>query len=262
MPPHKTYKIKSIRKDSPLINTYILDGGYHSLPGQFVMIWLPSIDEKPMSIAYQDEKETHITVAAIGPFTKELAKKQAGEKLSIRGPYGSAFSLDKGKRYCMVGGGVGVPPLFNTTSALRLKNIEVDFIVGGRSKEHVIFEKELKNIGASFHACTDDGSYGFNGFTPQKLEEMLNAGEKLDAILTCGPEIMMYKVAEIAKKHGVYCEVSMERYMKCGFGVCGACCVDGEGLRMCVEGPVIEGARALSWEEFGKYHRNATGQKI
>ncbi|MBT4936745.1 hypothetical protein HON22_02405, partial [Candidatus Peregrinibacteria bacterium] len=122
MPPHKTYKIKSIRKDSPLINTYILDGGYHSLPGQFVMIWLPSIDEKPMSIAYQDEKETHITVAAIGPFTKELAKKQAGEKLSIRGPYGSAFSLDKGKRYCMVGGGVGVPPLFNTTSALRLKN--------------------------------------------------------------------------------------------------------------------------------------------
>jgi dihydroorotate dehydrogenase electron transfer subunit len=261
MPTHTTYRIRSIRKDSPLINTYILDGTYQSLPGQFVMVWIPGLDEKPMSIAYQDDKEIHITVAAIGPFSKALAEKKEGETISIRGPYGSAFSLTKGKKYCFVGGGVGVPPLFNAACALRKNLVDVDFIVGGRSKEHIIFEKELQNIGATFHACSDDGSYGFNGFSPAKLEEILANGARFDAILTCGPEIMMLKVAEIARKYGIYSEVSIERYMKCGFGVCGACCVDGEGLRMCVEGPVIPGEKALSWKEFGQYHRGATGMK-
>jgi len=257
----KAFRIKEIRKDSPLIQTYIFDEGYDSKPGQFVMVWVPGVDEKPISVAYQNENEMHLTVAAIGPFTKKMEDLKIGDRVGIRGPFGSEFSLDKGKKYCLVGGGVGVPPLFNTAYALRQQGVEVEFIIGGRSKEYIIFETELKKIGVNVHVCTDDGSQGYHGFTPSKLSDMIQEGKQFDCIQTCGPEIMMVKVAEIAKEHSVYSEVSIERYMKCGFGICGQCSVDGEGKRMCVEGPVVPGNTALSWEEFGAYHRGPTGEK-
>ena len=130
-----------------------------------------------------------------------------------------------------------------------------------QNKDYVIFENILKKIGVNVHVCTDDGSAGFHGFTPQKLEELIKDGKKYDMIQTCGPEIMMVKIAQIAEEENILSEVSIERYMKCGFGVCGQCAVDGEGKCMCTEGPIIEGSRALSWEEFGKYHRGATGKK-
>ncbi len=257
----KIFKIKKIRKDAPNINTYILDGGYNSLPGQFVMLWLPGVDEKPISVAYQNDKETHLTIAAIGHFTNAMAELKEGDRIGMRGPFGAKWSLDKGNRYCLVGGGVGVPPLFNAAVALRKENKEVDFIIGARSKDYVIFEKQLKEIGVNVYVCTDDGSYGFHGFTTQKLEELLKKGEKYDMIQTCGPEIMMVKIAKIAEEFDIPSEVSVERYMKCGFGICGQCAVDGDGKCMCIEGPIIEGKLALSWEEFGKYHRDGTGRK-
>lgn len=257
----KALRIKSIRKDSPLITTYILDGAYDSKPGQFVMLWLPGVDEKPISVAYQDDKEMHLTIAAIGPFTKAMEEVKVGDRIGVRGPFGSVFSLIKNKKYCLVGGGVGVPPLANVAHALRAMGNDVDFIIGGRSKEHVIFVEQMEKIGVKVHVCTDDGSAGFHGFTTQKLEALIAEGKKFDMIQTCGPEIMMVKIAEIAKNHSIPSEVSIERYMKCGFGVCGQCSIDGEGKRMCIDGPVIAGERALTWEEFGKYHRGPTGEK-
>ena len=256
------FKIIKIRKDSPVVNTYILEGELDSKPGQFVMLWLPGIDEKPISIAYQNKNEIHLTIAAIGPFTKAMTQCKVGDSVGVRGPFGSKFTTEKQKKYCLVGGGVGVPPLANIAYNLQGTNTKIDFIIGGRSKEHIIFKDEMENIGVNVHVCTDDGSEGFHGFTTQLLEKLLEEDSLYDIIQTCGPEMMMKKIVEIAQLNNIYSEVSIERYMKCGFGVCGACSVDGKGKRMCYEGPVVEGKTALSWEEFGKYHRSATGQKI
>ncbi len=258
---HKAMIIKEIIKESSLVSTYILDSGYNSKPGQFVMVWMPWVNEKPISVAYQDDTEMHLTVAAVGPFTKKMEELKVGDRIGIRGPFWTTFSTDK-KRHCLVGGWVWVPPLFNTANELRKQWKEVDFIIGSRNKDLLIFEEKLKQIGVNVHVCTDDWSSGFHWFTTQKLEELINDGNKFDMIQTCGPEMMMFFIAKIAEKYNIESEVSMERYMKCGIWVCGQCAVDGEWICMCKEGPIIKWSRALWWEEFGKYHRKSTGEKI
>jgi dihydroorotate dehydrogenase electron transfer subunit len=111
---------------------------------------------------------------------------------------------------------------------------------------------------------TDDGTQGHKGYNTEILADLLknaSAGKfaKPDGIYTCGPEKMMFKVAQMAQDHNVFCEVSLERYMKCGFGACGQCCMDGTGIRICKEGPVVGGLTALKLEEFGKYTRDSAG---
>ncbi|MBT3721730.1 hypothetical protein HN789_06310 [archaeon] len=110
------------------------------------------------------------------------------------------------------------------------------------------------------HYCTDDGSFEFSGFTTNKLKEVLN-NSNIDIVYTVGPEIMMKKVVEICDEFKVDCQLSLERYMKCGYGICGSCCVDPMGIRMCVEGPCIDKETAKKVTEFGKYHRDGSGKK-
>ena len=109
---------------------------------------------------------------------------------------------------------------------------------------------------------TDDGSEGYKGYTTDILEEkLLKKNNKIDKVYSCGPEIMMKKVVDICYKYKVSCEVSLERYMKCGFGVCGQCSVDLEGICICQDGPVFSGTKVGKIKEFGKYHRDKAGIK-
>jgi dihydroorotate dehydrogenase electron transfer subunit len=180
-----------------------------------------------------------------------------GEKLGISGPYGKGFNIKANSKIILVGGGCGSAPMrFLADEALREK-CEINFITGAKTINDVLFKNEFKETCIT----TDDGSGGLKGFTTEVLEKELN-DKKIDKVYTCGPEIMMKNVVEICNEKGVECEASLERYMKCGFGICGQCVVDPEGICICKAGPVFSGEKLRSISEFGKYHRNKAGIKV
>lgn len=257
-------KVKEIRQDAPNLKTYVFEHKLRARPGQFVMVWMPGVDEVPMSIGWQTEKEFHIGIADAGDCTHAIHEQiKVGDKLGIRGPYGTSFDYKGYDELICVGGGAGTPPMLNLAQAARKEGIEVVMIQGARSKEYLLYEDLFKELGVKEMACsTDDGSHGFKGFCTDILEKRLKEDErkgKKVCVYTCGPEPMMVKVAQMAKEAGVDCQVSLERYMKCGFGICGQCCMDDSGIRLCKDGPVLTGEQALSLKEFGKYKRDSAG---
>jgi dihydroorotate dehydrogenase electron transfer subunit len=167
------------------------------------------------------------------------------------------------------------PLLFLAQEALK-NNCKIDFIIGARNKNLLFGENYARALGARVHITTDDGSLGAKGYNVNILEKLLTSnsvpansinpalhgGEKISAVFACGPERMLSRVAEICQQHKTPCELSLERYMKCGFGVCGACAMDDSGWRACRDGPVIVGEEALKLKEFGKYRRDSVGTKI
>lgn len=253
------YEIKKVIAETDSIKTLVFRGNIDFVPGQFVMVWLPRKDEKPFGIWRTKPGEFRITVSAVGEFSKNLASQKVGAKVGIRGPFGRGFSVLKKKRVILVGGGFGVAPLLGL--AERLENCEINFVIGARSKAFLFGEKYAKKTGAEISIATDDGSRGAQCFTTDLLMNIL-AKRKTDFVFSCGPELMMQKVAHICRTAKVPSELSLERMMKCGIGVCGSCAIDGEGFCVCREGPIIEGERALKLVEFGKYRRDSVGERV
>ncbi|MBU0758357.1 MAG: dihydroorotate dehydrogenase electron transfer subunit [Nanoarchaeota archaeon] len=252
-------KIRAIRDEAQDIKTFTFEKkGFGSKPGQFFLIWVPGVDEKPYGVSSQDNDRFSATICKVGPFTEKMFEVKVGDMVGIRGPYGTSFEL-KGKNIALVAGGYGIAPLnFLADEAIK-QGIDVHFITGAKTKGNVVMcDKESK--ACRTHYATDDGSLGAKGFTTDVLEGILKT-EKIDCIYTVGPELMMKKVVELSDKFDVDCQLSLERYMKCGFGICGQCVVDDLGIRMCKEGPVIDKELAKKIKEFGKYHRTASGRK-
>ncbi|HLD60881.1 MAG TPA: dihydroorotate dehydrogenase electron transfer subunit [Patescibacteria group bacterium] len=279
--------ITNIVDETPSVKTFYFSYPLNSKPGQFVMLWIPGLDQKPFSVGYDDGKKFGLTIFNRGPLTKELFEMKVGDRVGISGPYGTAFSVKPNTHYIMVAGGYGAAPLgFLTEEVVKLGST-VDFCVGARSAEHLLFEDRVKNLdGVTVHLATDDGSNGYKGYVTDLLTVILNGAKdpstavipvetgiktldsrlrgndnKETLVVTCGPELMERKVLDTCTDLGVQCEISIERYMKCGFGVCGQCCVDPLGITMCVEGPVVSGQLANQITEFGKYHRDKSGVK-
>ncbi len=252
--------ITKVVKEGKDLKTFIFDYRLDALPGQFVNVWIPRLDSKPFSISFQDKNRFGLTILAVGSFSKAIHKLKEGDKIGIFGPYGKGFRL-KGKKIALVGGGCGSAPLAFLADEASKKGIDVEFITGARSKDFISFRKRYKNSGIGFRVCTDDGSYGKKGFTTDLLKDILKR-KKIDCVYSCGPEIMIKKVIELCDKYNVDCQVSLERYMKCGFGVCGQCCVDPTGICICKEGPVLDKNIAKKIIELGRYKRDATGKKI
>src|SRR3989338_6133631 len=227
----------------------------HSLnckPGQFVMVWLPEVDEKPMAISYWKKNEFAFTSQAVGKFTDTLDKLRKGDKLGVRGPYGNSFSIKSNA--CVVAGWVGLSSV--STLIDTLKNPIT--IYGARSKENLIYLNRYKNYDIAI--TTDDGSYGKKGFTTDILREILAKNKKIKIVYTCGPEIMMKKVFDLCQEYNVECEASLERMMKCGYGVCGACmCSD---KIVCMDGPIFNSAQLKKMQDFGNFARLKTGRKV
>lgn len=253
------FEIKKVVDEADGIRTLVFNSDFEFSPGQFVMVWLPRIDEKPFGIWRTKPGEFRITVSAVGKFSRELSKQKVGAQIGIRGPRGRGFSIPKKKRVVLVGGGFGAAPLLGL--AERAENCELDFVIGARSRKFLFGEKYAKKMGARVAVATDDGSCGAKCFSTDLLEKII-AGKKVDAVFSCGPELMMKKVAEICRAKKVACELSLERFMKCGIGVCGSCTIDDNGFCVCREGPVIKGERALKLVEFGKYRRDTVGVRI
>lgn len=259
--PTTTMRISGAVQENPHAKTIYFDYPLKAKPGQFVMLWIPGAGEKPMSVSYCDAKRFGVSVASVGPFSSAAMKCKKGDVLGFRGPFGTSFSLGKEKSLALVSGGCGCAPLaFLAEEALKKKK-RVLFLQGARSREHMFFSGRMKKAGAKVLVSTDDGSMGRRGFVTGLLEELLKK-EKIGKIFTCGPEIMMKKVLDISNQRKIPCELSLERYMKCGIGVCGQCCVDPLGIRMCKEGPVIKKELANKISEFGKYRRDSSGRRV
>jgi len=172
--------------------------------------------------------------------------------IGIRGPYGSCFTPKQNA--CIVGGGVGMASVSTLIDALKNPVI----INGARSKEYLIYLKRYKN--KNMIVATDDGSYGRKSFTTDVLDEVLASNKKIKVVYTCGQEMMMKKVLDICNKYKVQCEASLERYMACGFGICGKCMINDKIC--CVDGPVFNSKQLSRMPEFGNFARLKSGRKV
>lgn len=250
-------KIIKAKKENLDVKTFLFEYPEKVYPGQFFMIWIPGVDEIPMSVSYIDKSAKGITFRRVGDATKALFKLKEGEKIGIRGPYGNGFKIN-GKKILFVGGGTGIVTIAPAVEEAISKNISSTVVLGVKNKNELFSENRLKKYDTEVHVSTDDGSKGYKGFATDLAKKIL-AKNKFDSVLTCGPEIMMKKLFKICKN--IPFQASLERYIKCGIGICGQCCV-GKGLRVCEEGPVFNGKTLKDIEDFGVFKRDAAGRKV
>lgn len=250
------FPIKKVVQETPAIKTYTFEHQLKAKPGQFVMLWIPRVDQKPISVSRQTAGNFDLTVFKVGKATEALFKMKEGDKVGISGPYGRGFNFEPKTKIVLIGGGCGSAPLRMLGEEAEKAGCQVTFVTGAKTSKDVLFKDATPGTCIT---TTDDGSEGFKGFTTQKLEEILMADKKIDKVYTCGPEIMMKGVVDVCDKYKVPCEISMERYMKCGFGICGQCAVDPLGICICQAGPVFSGEMAAKITEFGQYHRDKAG---
>jgi dihydroorotate dehydrogenase electron transfer subunit len=231
-------------------------------PGQFLMIWVSEVDEIPMSVSLWEPPKVGVTVLPIGEATKSLCTLQPNDWIGIRGPFGSSFTLES-KRALVVGGGVGMAPLRPLIYNLRDKNAEVTVLIAAKTKQELMFFEEFSQLSDDrlrVSVSTEDGSEGFEGLAPEAVKEILNDNE-FDTLYTCGPELMMHNLYDIVKDSKLAFQASLERFMKCGCGICGTCALDPTGSLVCKDGPVYSRDYLSKITEFGKYQRDAMGVK-
>ena len=252
---YKTFRIASIRPDNYRVKTFTLDGALEAKPGQFCMVWIPRLNEKPFSIMNADPLTFNI--AAVGEFSNKLHELAVGDKITLRGPYGNGFALTgKEKKVLLVGGGYGVAPLYFFAKKCLAQKIEPVMVIGARNEQDVLLEKDFTEEGVRVVVTTDDGSKGIKGFATVAAQAELDAGG-VDAVFACGPEKMMAALARLCKDKNIPCQVSLERYMGCGMGICGKCVCGGQ--RVCADGPIFPGEEALKENDFGQKSRDASG---
>ncbi len=303
---HLMLKILEKQINCPGFATLFFEYNLDFRPGQFIMVWIPGIDEKPYTISHHSKKKFGITIEAKGIFSKKAIGLEKGDLVGIRGPFGTGFDIVPSSfSVAVIAGGCGIAPLATLVEKL---DDSTFFIHGARSKEFLLYPGRFKT---GRHYCTDDGSKGHKGFVTDLLEKEIqsrkiknsgknaeitgntgnaentgNAGnaentgltvqegkagrdqqaEKtvntgaFDMVYACGPEIMMYRVFQICESNGIPCQVSLERYMRCGFGVCGAC-VCGDRL-VCRDGPVFGSDKLRSMADFNRTALLKSGKAV
>jgi len=252
-------EVKEVKQVAPYAKVYAFEHDLRAKPGQFVMVWMPGVDEIPMSIGWQTDKEFWLTIVNAGDCSKAIQENiKEGDRMGIRGPYGNSFTYKGYKNVILVGGGCGASPLLNLAQATRAEGIKTTVMLGVRSADFVLYEDKFKKLGCELIIATNDGSRGHKGHITDLIEDIFKK-DKIDCVYTCGPEMMMLSIAKMAKAYDIKSQVSLERYMKCGFGICGQCCIDDSGLRICKDGPIFDGDVALKHPELGQYKRASSG---
>jgi dihydroorotate dehydrogenase electron transfer subunit len=249
-------RIKEVVSEGKGMTTLRFDLDRSARPGQFVMAWVPGVDEVPMSLSYMG-KTKGITVRQIGEATKALSEVHVGDQIGVRGPYGRGFSRPNG-RYLVVGGGTGIACVLPAVD-MSMDLTVVDVALGARTADEVIFEERARRSSENVHVSTDDGSYGNKGTVVALVEEMLGK-RSYSQVLACGPEKMLFHLMESCKRFGVESQMSLERFMKCGSGLCGSCVIDGR--RVCADGPVFFGREIDEMVDFNRSKRDEAGRLI
>lgn len=251
------YKIVKAEKLANLI--YLMDVeaprvARHCEPGQFVIVKMDEKGERiPLTICDYNKDAGTVTIVfqTLGASTNRMAQLEAGDAfMDFTGPLGcpSEFveedmdSLKK-KKILFVAGGVGAAPVYPQVKWLKEHGVDVDVIVGTKTKDMLILEKEMEAVSGNYYPCTDDGTYGHSGMVTTKIEKLVEEGNKYDVCVAIGPMIMMKFVCLLTKKLEIPTIVSMNPIMVDGTGMCGACRLHvGEDIKFaCVDGPEFDG---------------------
>jgi dihydroorotate dehydrogenase electron transfer subunit len=257
----ETVKILAVRKETPTVHTLVLEKKCGSVDfGQFFMVWVPGVGEKPYACSKHTGKNMEITVKHVGSFSEKLQNLKKGDLVGIRGPYGNGCFIPKGKNPCFVAGGLGIVPLISLIESMKGSAKKVTVILGAKTREELVFAERAKKAGADLRIVTDDGSSGEKAYPHQVLAGLIKE-KKTDQVYCCGPEAMMREVIKVVLEKKIPAQFSLERYMKCGIGLCGSCALDPSGLLVCRDGPVFD-AETIKDTEFGKYRRDAAGSKL
>lgn len=225
-------KIEKLKQDIYKFSIKAEEIASTAKPGQFIEIRVVDAIEpllrRPISI-YNLEKEKGILEFIFqikGKGTALLAERKVGEKLDIIGPLGyGTFSIKEYKKVAIIGGGIGIFPLYELAKELKQEtNTKVYTYMGFRTKDLITLEEEFKNVSDKLTITTDDGSYGIQGFSINELKKECEK-EALDLIYACGPLPMLKAVQSYAKEKNIPCEISLEQKMACGIGVCLGCAV-------------------------------------
>ncbi len=219
----------------------------HWRPGQFVIVRpLADSERIPLTIARADREKGTILliVQSIGATTTELATLGPGQSVhDVAGPLGRPTDIEKLGHVVVVGGGVGTAVVLPQAAALKACGNKVSAVIGGRSREYVILEDELKKCCDAVYPCTDDGSYGFHGFVTDRLRGLMaEVGDPVKAVYTAGPVPMMRAVAEVTRPAAIPTVASLNPIMVDGTGMCGGCRVQVGGRMQfaCVDGPEFD----------------------
>ena len=264
----RSARIIEIRRETPMVKTFVLDTDIDAQPGQFVMLWIPGVDEKPMSIAGM--RPLTISVARVGPATNALHELQVGDYVGWRGPYGRPFALEHDRHALLVAGGYGSAPLYVLAQQALAHQMQVTVAIGARVADELLYAERFEQLGVRLLLSTNDGSRGVKGFVTAAIrQEFITNPAQYSGrqspisdltIYACGPELMLVALHRLCRAQGWHGQLSVERYMKCGFGICGQCALDD--LLVCVDGPVLTLDQLESKHDFGHFHRGPTGRRL
>ena len=206
--------------------------------GQFAHVYVPGKTlRRPISVCDASDGVLRLVYQVKGEGTKIMSQMNGGS-VDVLYPLGNGFDIKSGKRYCLIGGGIGVPPMLYTA-----KQCEAPLVITGfRSESLVILQDDFKAAGCEVLLCTDDGTAGRQGFVTDLLKENIS---RVDEVCACGPSPMLRAVAAVCREQGVPCQISLEERMGCGVGACLVCavkvCKNGEEImqHVCKDGPVF-----------------------
>lgn len=257
-------RILSVHAESPTVRTFRFkdERSSKARPGQFLMLWIPHVDEIPLSIL-DTAKDGSVAVAVkkVGAATRALHDMNVGQPIGVRGPFGNWFTSRTG-RLVIVGGGTGVVPLLFLAKSLKAKDTSISLIVGARTEEELLFMGELEKVCSAQNllATTEDGTRGLKCLATEPLKTMITSARP-DLIYACGPEPMIRRVFDLAEEHDVNMEASLERLMRCAIGLCGSCTIGK--YRVCRDGPVFTRKELREVRaEFGITKRDFDGTSI
>ena len=237
--PHP-FPISEIILENATTKTFVLDGTLAARPGQFVMAWLPGLDEKPFSLAGADP--IRLTIAAVGPFSEAIHQLKVGERLWLRGPLGVGYTLpaDGPQKILQVGGGYGVAPLLFLAQEALKQSHQVTMVIGARSAAQLLLTGAFEKLRVPVWPTTEDGSRGLRGRVTEAMALILaDPATRPEAIYACGPTGMLAAVARLGQAEGLPFQLAWEAHMRCGIGLCGSCEV-GAGWLTCLDGPVFD----------------------
>jgi len=246
------FKIVQAQFIAPGIKRFIIEAPRISRkqrPGQFVIIRICENGERiPLTIEKSDPQNgtVNIVVQSIGKTTHLLNSLETGDSiLDIVGPLGKPSEIENFGTVVAIGGGVGTAMAYPTASAMKRAGNRVISIIGGRTRDLVILEKEMREVSDSVFVTTDDGSYADKGLVTDKLRQLIESGARIDLVLAVGPIPMMRAVAEVTRKEKIRTIVSLNPIMIDGTGMCGGCrvLIDGKSEFACVDGPEFEAHR-------------------
>jgi ferredoxin--NADP+ reductase len=257
-----------VRKDvlAPTVHRFVIKAPFIApkrKPGNFVMLRIDEHGERiPLTLVDSDSKNGTITliVQGIGKSTRQLLAMNAGDSLrDLVGPLGNPTPIIKDHTIVCIGGGVGTAELYPITKALYEAGNTVYSIIGGRTKELVILEEEMKSVSKEAFVTTDDGSYGRKGIVTEQLKDLLDANIGVNAVYAIGPLPMMRAVANTTRPYNVHTMVSLNAIMVDGTGMCGGCrvTVDGKMKFACVDGPEFD-AHQVDFDELISRNRSYT----